>query len=165
MGLYIAIFIIVALIVYSLKDVLSNADMPAWTNMVITALILFTVILSIFLILHRRAMSEDKTIVRPKQEQAQTENKEAQEAAPAPEQDPAALAPDQDSKLLLAEEYLIMEDYYKRNFPKLNSYDSAANYIMQKYSLTQEDWSHFLDEAAQNEYFKKAKEKMQSEVK
>ncbi len=167
MGLYIAIIIIAVLIVYSLKDVFSSADAPAWSNMVITGLILFTVILSIFLILHYRALpsGEDKN-VKTKQEQTETEKETPEENAAAQPAAAEEISPEhQEAAVAVAQEYIIMEDYYKRNSPELNSYDKAAEYIMKKYDFSQEDWSQFLDHASKYELFKKAKEKMDSETK
>ncbi len=166
MGLYVAIIVIIILIVYSLKDVFSNADVPAWSNMVITGLILFTVILSIFLILHyRSSMGEDKNI-KAKQEQTETEKNPPEENTSATPAVTEELSPEhQEAAIAVAQEYIIMEDYYKRNSPELNSYDKAAEYIMKKYDFSQEDWSQFLDHASKYDLFKKAKEKMDAETK
>ena len=54
MGIIAASIIILALIFYAIKDLLSDRDFSAWTNMAITSLILFTVILSIFMVLNKK---------------------------------------------------------------------------------------------------------------
>ncbi len=149
MGIIAASIIILALIFYAIKDLLSDRDFSAWTNMAITSLILFTVILSIFMVLNRKdnsAPTEKKE--KPAAEQAK------QEEAQAPQEEMT----DEQAMMAIAQEYISIEDDCTKNAPKDTvCADVAANYIIGKYEFTDTEWQAFLQTAAKDNLFEKAR--------
>lgn len=149
MGILIAAVVILALIFYAIKDLLSDRDFSSWINMALTSLILFTVILSIFMILNKRDPKEEspKMVEKP--------------AATQPEpQKPVEQMTDTDIMLAIAEEYTMMEDKYKIEYPSEdNPSKMAADFIIHKYQFTPDEWNSFLEEAAKNDLFTKARAK------
>lgn len=152
MGTLIAAIIILALIFYALKDLLSDRDFSAWTNMALTSLILFTVILSIFMILNKSENKAKGEAQPVKQEEAQGQ----------PEgQVPAATMSDGDIMLAIAEEYILVEEDYKKSFPGDPKHEEiATNFIINKYGFTPEEWQSFLSDAAENDLFAQARAKI-----
>ncbi len=151
MGILIAAVIILALIFYAIKDLLSDRDFSSWINMALTSLILFTVILSIFMILNKRD-PKDQT-AKPVEKPAATQ----QQNIP---QKPVEQMSDSDIMLAIAEEYTMMEDKYKIEYPsEPNPSKMAADFIIGKYQFSPEEWNSFLEEAAKNDLFTKARAK------
>jgi hypothetical protein len=155
MGMFFAVAIIIVLIFYALKDLLVEKDFSAWTNIALTSLILFTVILSIFMILHKEPQTPDAHGPKPA-----AETTAAEQPAGAQEEIPVEDMTDEQIRAALAREYVTVEEDYKKNNPKAkDSADVAANYIKNKYKLTEEEWAGFLADATAEGLFDKAREK------
>lgn len=150
MGIIAASIIILALIFYAIKDLLSDRDFSAWTNMAITSLILFTVILSIFMVLNKRDdAAADK---KDKAEQAQEASSEENSQAPQEEMT------DEQAMMAIAQEYISIEDDCTKNAPKDTvCADVASHYIISKYEFTDTEWQAFLQTAAKDNLFEKAR--------
>jgi hypothetical protein len=148
MGIFISVVIIVALIFYASKELLFEKDLPAWTNIALTALILFTVILSIFMLLHK-----------PYDPDAQKKPSAQESAIPQPAE-PEPKMSDEEIMLAIAQEYMAAEEQYRLLNP--NATDSekiAKDYIINKYEFTETEWETFLQDAQKNRLFEKAREK------
>lgn len=151
MGTLIAAVIIIALIFYALKDLLADKDFSAWTNIALTALILFTVILSIFMILHKPSDFRDASgHQQPQQE----------EAAPAPQTPEEKAAQEQRAKEVVAEEYVVLvRDCEENAAPGTDCAQNAKEIIIKKYGLDQDEWDAFYKEATDTGLFDKARQK------
>lgn len=150
MGIIAASIIILALIFYAIKDLLSDRDFSAWTNMAITSLILFTVILSIFMVLNKK---EDAMATEKKEKQVATE-----EAANEDTQAPQEEMTDEQAMMAIAQEYISIEDDCNKNAPKDTvCADVASKYIISKYEFTDTEWQAFLQTAAKDNLFEKAR--------
>lgn len=161
MGVFIAVVIILVLILYSIKDLLAEKDLSLWINMALTSLVLFTVILSIFMILHKGTTENlpgegyDKN--KPAAESADN-NKQKSSSAPAEEQS------DEEVLLEIAEEYVLIEDDYKKRNPEAtDAGEVASNYIKQKYQFTDEEWDNFMKQAEEKQLFDKARQKINAD--
>lgn len=158
MGVLIAAVIIIALIFYALKDLLADKDFSAWTNIALTSLILFTVILSIFMILHKPYSSSTRGAATPEQAQQETTAQNTQPLQP--QNNNVEDMSNEQVMSAIAEEYVKIEDEYKKEVP--NAKDSAqvaSNYIMSKYNFTAEDWNDFLQYSARHDLIAKARAK------
>ena len=146
-GTLIAAIIIIALIFYALKDLVADKDFSAWTNIALTSLILFTVILSIFMILHKPA---DNYAARP--------SGAVREGESAPQK--PALSPEEEEEAAkegLASEYVIIEDDCKKNMPGTDCAQYTADFLIKQYNFTKEEWSAFMQTAAENNLFEQAR--------
>ncbi len=149
MGIIAASIIILALIFYAIKDLLSDRDFSAWTNMAITSLILFTVILSIFMVLNKR--DESSADKKDKTEQTEAASAEGTEA-------PQEEITDEQAMMAIAQEYISIEDDCLKNAPKDTvCADVASHYIIGKYEFTDTEWQAFLQTAAKDNLFDKAR--------
>ena len=157
MGTLIAAVIIIALIFYALKDLLADKDFSAWTNIALTALILFTVILSIVMILHKPSNLTDAP---GHQQPAQQE-----ESAPAAPQTPEErAAQEQRAKEVVAEEYVVLvRDCEENAAPGTDCAQNAKELIIKKYGLDQDEWDAFYREAADTGLFDQARQKQNIE--
>ena len=146
MGTLIAVVIIIALIFYALKDLLADKDFSAWTNIALTSLILFTVILSIFMIMHKPADYKPQPKQTPAAAREQTpEEKAAEEKA---------------AKERVAAEYVLIEQVCKEEAPAgTDCPKTAADVIIKKYNLEQPEWEAFNREAQAEGLFEKARAK------
>ena len=152
MGIFISAIIIVALIFYASKELLIEKDLPSWTNIALTALILFTVILSIYMILRKPYDAEKAQAKTAPQQQTSVQQ---------PPVTPVEEMTDDDIMLAIAEEYLLAQDQYKLINPNATDSDKVAtDFIVKKYDLTPEEWQTFLQDAAKNDLFTKARRKI-----
>ena len=162
MGVFIAVIIILVLILYAIKDLLAEKDLSLWINIALTALVLFTVILSIFMILHKgtRENLPGEGYDKNKPAATETADKNKQNSAPAPEQEQS----DEEVLLEIAEEYVLIEDdYQKRNPEATDAGEVASNYIKQKYQFTDEEWDNFMKQAEEKQLFDKARQKIKAD--
>lgn len=153
MGTIAASFIILALIIYALKDLFGDKDLSSWTNMAITALILFTVILSIFMVLNKKedGISDKK----PKTTEETSSTPQLNKSA-TPE---ASEMTDDEAMMAIAKEYISIKDDCSKNppQPKADCDEVASKYITGKYNFTKDEWESFLQTAQQENLFDKAR--------
>ncbi len=153
MGVFIAVIIILVLMLYAVKDLLAEKDFSSWINIALTSLILFTVILSIFMILNKGdgVSNQNGSKSKPAAEEVQGE-------------EPAEEASEEEIVLDIAEEYILIEkDYKARNPEATDSAEVATNYIKQKYNFTNAEWEEFMSYANANDSFTKAQKKINGE--
>ena len=158
MGVFIAVIIILILLLYAMKDLIWERDLSLWVQILLTALILFTVILSIFMILHKGTKEnlpgEGGAYDRDKPAAVETDKRKQEQ----PKAEPVQEQSDEEVMLAIAEEYVLIEDNYKKSNP-----DVASNYIKQKYQFTDEEWNNFMKHAEDNGLFDKARQKINAE--
>lgn len=193
LGPIIAAIIIIILIIYAAFPFLETKGFKGWANIALTSLILFTVIVTLFVVLgHRKGQNitfksipaiAEETATRQealeqkqqKQEQPaktqenQEEEQEEEESQQSQANQSASSKPqqevdydsmtDEDVSLLIAKEYLEAEEYYK-NQGDSDYQQKAAQQIIDKYNLTEEDWQTFLENAAMYDSFNQAKKEM-----
>lgn len=153
MGVFIAVIIILGLVLYSIKDLLAEKDFSSWINIALTSLILFTVILSIFIILNKGdgVSNPSSSKTKPSAEEVKTETPEEEKS-------------DEEVMMEIAEEYTLIENDYKtRNPDATDSEEVASGVIKEKYGFTDEEWSHFMEHAKANDLFTKAQKKINGE--
>ena len=172
-----AAIIIILLIIYAAFPFLSNQHFKGWANIALTSLILFTVIVTLFVILGNRkgqtitlrsipTMAEEAaTREQEKQEKQSVAQEQTQEEASAEDQKPVAQKVDADeisdeeALMAIAKEYLEAEEAFKAQGDK-DYQQKAAQQIIDRYDFTQEDWQTFLEDAARYDLFNKAKAEM-----
>lgn len=150
MGVFIAVIIILVLVLYAVKDLLAEKDFASWINIALTSLVLFTVILSIFMILNKGEKTNNTT--------SGENNKPAAEAV---QEKPVEEKSDEEVMLEIAEEYTLIENDYRKSNPDAEDYEEVASkYIKQKYGFTDEEWSSFMQHAKESGLFEKARKKI-----
>lgn len=190
LGPIIAAIIIIILIIYAAFPFLETKGFKGWANIALTSLILFTVIVTLFVVLgHRKGQNitfksipaiaeetatrqealEQKTRPQSQPIQNQKEAQEEEESQQSQANQSASSKPqqevdydsmtDEDVSLLIAKEYLEAEEYYK-NQGDSDYQQKAAQQIIDKYNLTEEDWQTFLENAAMYDSFNQAKKEM-----
>ena len=164
----IAAIIIILLIIYAAFPLLSNKDFNGWANIALTALILFTVILTLFVILGQRKgqrftirtipSTQEETINSQENPALKTGAAAGQTFQDNKTQEPQEIS-DEEALMAITKEYLQAEETYKAQGDK-NYQQKAAQQIIDRYDFTQEDWQTFLEDAARYDLFNKAKEEM-----
>ena len=174
-----AAIIIILLIIYAAYPLLINKDFHGWANIALTALILFTVIVTLFVILgHQKGnrisfksipnmateetantpqeQEEEQTALPEKETPAQTE---ATEETAKKTSNPEEIS-DEEALMIIAQEYVEAEEAFKAKGDK-DYQQKAAQQIIDRYDFTTEDWQTFLEDAAKYDLFNKVKEDMQ----
>ena len=154
MGVFIAVIIILVLVLYAVKDLLGEKDMSFWINTALTSLVLFTVILSIFMILNKGGNTPSAATPqsKPAAEQVSEEEKPIEEKS------------DEEVMLEIAEEYTLIEDDYRKRNPEATDYEEvSSNYIKQKYGFTDDEWSNFMTHAKESGLFDQARQKIKGD--
>ncbi|MBR4507875.1 MAG: hypothetical protein IKP23_00135 [Elusimicrobiaceae bacterium] len=171
-----AAIIIILLIIYAAYPLLISKEFHGWANIALTALILFTVIVVLFVILgHQKGNRiHFKTIphvveeaTAPKQneqeqqvtqnEQTTTQNQETsvQTENTAPAANPEEIT-DEEALMIIAREYVEAEEAFKAKGDS-DYQQKAAQQIIDRYDFTNEDWQTFLEDAARYDLFNKVK--------
>lgn len=154
MGVFIAVIIILVLVLYAVKDLLGEKDMSFWINTALTSLVLFTVILSIFIILNKGDKGPSVAVIQ---------NKPAEERLPEAEK-PIEEKSDEEVMLEIAVEYTLIEDDYKKRNPEAADYEEvSSNYIKQKYGFTDDEWSNFMIHAKESGLLDQARQKIKGD--
>jgi hypothetical protein len=162
----IAAIIIILLIIYAAYPFLSNKDFHGWANIVLTALILFTVIITLFVILGNRKGDKISFKTIP-QIQEETRTKETEEPQPSVVKQEPSKTPEDDLEniteeealMVITKEYVQAEEAFKAQGDS-DYQQKAAQQIIDRYKFTPEEWQSFLEEAARYDLFNKAKEEM-----
>lgn len=173
-----AAIIIILLIIYAAYPLLSNKDFHGWASIALTALILFTVIITLFVILGNRkgqhiSLKPIPTVVQetnktnePNQKQEPEVKKEepikqtnttGETVKPATETEEEMS--DEEALMSITKEYLEAEEAFKAQGEK-DYQQKAAQQIIDRYELTEEEWQMFLQDAAKYDLFNRAKAEM-----
>lgn len=171
-----AAIIIILLIIYAAYPLLISKEFHGWANIALTALILFTVIVVLFVILgHQKGnrihfktiptMHEETTIDNSQEKEQATEKTPLQEekatketATEVQKVNPEEIS-DEEALMMIAKEYIEAEEAFKAQGDK-DYQQKAAQQIIDRYDFTQEDWQTFLEDAAKYDLFNKAKAEM-----
>ncbi len=165
MGSVIGVILVIAILFYVLKTLLNETDYQSWLNILLVTVILFTVVLSIFMILNKvgNTNGQNKTSITKEQKlqekQPNTENtanKEILKQKDIGNQKEISEMSDEELSIVIAENYLTLKREYEQQNNGADGSAYAANQIIEEYSLTQEEWDDFYKKAQQNGYFKKA---------
>ena len=163
-----AAIIIILLIIYAAYPLLSNKDFHGWANIALTALILFTVIVTLFVILGNRKgqhislkpiPSIQETTTKEEDNNKQTVKQEEQGNPTPIQEDKEEEMTEEDALLAITREYLEAEEAFKAQGDK-DYQQKAAQQIIDRYDFTEEDWQNFLEDAAKYDLFNKVKEEM-----
>ena len=155
-GLIIAVILILFLILYVLKSIFNDTDFQTWLNILIITVILFTVILSIYIILNRVKATDNPTAPKIKTEQSveekPTEEKSVEEMS------------DDELSLTLAKEYLTLKADYEKQHVDEDGTPYAETKMMDEYGLTKEEWHALYEKFAQNGYLDRAAKELNMNV-
>ena len=153
-GLILAIILIIALILFVLKIILDYTDFQTWVNILIITIILFTVILSIYIILSKVNVIDQpsKTPINVEQTKEDTTKPERHKA---PEKDISEMS-DEELSIMIAEQYLTLKTDYEKQHEGENGADYARQQIINEYNLTEEEWNALYDRFVQKGYLDKA---------
>ncbi len=153
-GLLVAVILIIALILFVLKIILNHTDFQTWVNILIITIILFTVVLSVYIIL-----SKVNVIDQPSKTPIKTEQTIEETTKPtkhkAPEKDISEMS-DEELSIMIAENYLTLKTDYEKQHEGEDGADYAKKQIMDEYGLTEEEWQALYDKFVQNGYLDKA---------
>lgn len=153
-GLIIGIILIIALILFVLKIILDHTDFQTWVNILIITIILFTVILSIYII-----WSKVNVIDQPSKTPIKTEQTKDDQTKPekheTTEKDISEMS-DEELSIMIAEKYLTLKVDYEKQHEGENGADYAKQQIMNEYGLTEEEWNALYDRFVQKGYLDKA---------
>ena len=153
-GLILAIILIIALILFVLKIILDYTDFQTWINILIITIILFTVVLSIYIILSKVNVIDQPSKTPINVEQT-TEDSTKPERHQAQQKDVSEMT-DEELSIMIAEKYLTLKVDYEKQHEGENGADYAKKSIMDEYDLTEEEWNALYDRFVQQGYLDKA---------
>lgn len=174
-GLIIAVIIILIIVVYVLKSIFEETDYQTWLNIALVTVILFTIILSIYMILNRASdeskrpnppaakqeqqiEEQDKNNIEGPKEQAKDEAKPEKQNKPVSTEEMT----DEELSISIAENFLTLKKSYEALNDGKDGGIYAANKIIQEYDLTKDEWDDFYKKAVQNGYFKQAENNLKA---
>ena len=161
MGLFLAILVIILLILFVLKIIFEHTDFQTWLNILIVTIILFTVILSIYIVLSkvRTAGTPAKTQVTKEE----TLDRKSTKPQAIPQKDVAEMS-DEELSVMLAEKYLTLKTDYEKQHEGEDGADYAKQQIMNEYDLLEEEWEALYDKFVQNGYLDKAAKNLNLDI-
>lgn len=156
-GLFLAILLIILLILFVLKIIFEHTDFQTWLNILIITIILFTVILSIYILLRKANVIESPSKAQVTKEE--TLEKKSSKPKAHPQKDISEMS-DEELSSLLSEEYLTYKTDYEKQHEGEDGTDYARQQIMEKYGLTEEEWDELYKKFVQEGYLDKAAQKL-----
>jgi hypothetical protein len=145
MGTFIAVIIIIALIFYALRDLLIDRDFSVWTNIALTSLILFTVILSIFMILHKQPAPDDPRV--------ETEKEKAPVQTSTEEQG----LTEEEVLMDMADRYAVIENDCIKNNAGADCAGFTNDFLKKAYDLSDEDFDGLMGDPNFSDLLQKAR--------
>ncbi len=152
-GLFLAILLIILLILFVLKIIFEHTDFQTWLNILIITVILFTVILSIYILL--RKVNVVGTPSKAQVTKEETLDKKSTKPTARPQKDISEMT-DEEISLMLAEKYLTYKIDYEKQHNGEEGADYAKQKIMEEYDLTEEEWNALYEKFVQEGYLDKA---------
>lgn len=153
-GLLLAVLLIILLILFVLKIIFNHTDFQTWLNILIVTVILFTVILSIYILLSKVNIVNPSTKTTVTKEE--TLDKKSDKPAAHKQQKDIAEMSDEELSIMIAEKYLILKTDYEQQHEGEDGAEYAKQQIMEEYGLTEEEWDALYDKFVQNGYLDKA---------
>ena len=173
MGLIVTVIIVLAILIYVLKNIFEQTDYQTWLNIALITIILLTIVLSIFMILNKANNDASKQNRTPAaQEQTLKENKpkatkntkdNSQDIEITPQKEISEMS-DEELYIVIAENYLTLKADYEKQNKGADGGTYAANKIIEEYGLTQEEWDDFYKKSVENGYFKKAEANLKKQT-
>ena len=154
-GLFLAVLIIILLILFVLKIIFDHTDFQTWLNILIITVILFTVVLSIYIILSKVNVNKTPVKTPVAKEETLKEKKNTKPAAIKQEKDIAEMS-DEELSIMIAEKYLTLKTDYEKQHEGEDGTEYAQKQIMEEYGLTEEEWADLYEKFVQNGYLDKA---------
>lgn len=162
MGLFLAILVIILLILFVLKIIFNHTDFQTWLNILIVTVILFTVVLSIYIILSKVHTANDSAKTQVTKEET-LDKKSTKPAAIKPQKDVAEMT-DEELSVMLAEKYLTYKTDYEKQHEDGDGAAYAKQQIMEEYDLTEEQWAALYDSFVQNGYLDQAAKNLNLDI-
>jgi len=162
MGLFLAILVIILLILFVLKIIFNHTDFQTWLNILIVTVILFTVVLSIYIILSKVHTANDPAKTQVTKEET-LDKKSTKPAAIKPKKDVAEMT-DEELSVMLAEKYLTYKTDYEKQHEDGDGAAYAKQKIMEEYDLTEEQWNALYDSFVQNGYLDQAAKNLNLDI-
>ncbi|MBO7605711.1 MAG: hypothetical protein J6S61_04535 [Elusimicrobiaceae bacterium] len=152
-GLFLAILLIILLILFVLKIIFDHTDFQTWLNILIVTVILFTVVLSVYIILSK--VNTTSKPVKTKVTKEETLEKKSKKPEAKPQKDVSEMS-DEELSIMIAEKYLTLKTDYEKQHKGEDSVEYAKQQIMDEYGLTEEEWEALYNKFVQNGYLDKA---------
>ena len=111
-GLFLAVLLIILLILFVLKLIFDHTDFQTWLNILIVTVILFTVVLSIYIILSKVNVKTDKP-AKTQITKEETLEKKSKKPEAKPQKDVAEMS-DEELSIMIAEKYLTLKTDYEK---------------------------------------------------
>ena len=153
-GLLLAVLLIILLILFVLKLIFDHTDFQTWLNILIVTVILFTVILSVYILLNKANVINTPNKAQVTKEET-LDKKSTKPTAFKPQKDVAEMS-DEELSIMIAEKYLTLKTDYEKQHDGEDGADYAKHQIMEEYGLTEEEWDALYDKFVQNGYLDKA---------
>jgi len=150
-GLFLAVLLIILLILFVLKIIFEHTDFQTWLNILIITVILFTVILSVYILLRKADIT-----TTPKAQVTKEETLDEKSKKPQAIQKDVSEMTDEELSIMIAEKYLTLKTDYEKQHEGEDGAAYAKQQIMNEYELTEEEWDALYDKFVQNGYLDKA---------
>ena len=135
-----------------LKIIFDHTDFQTWLNILIITVILFTVILSVYILLRKVNVTTSSKAQVTKEETLDRKYKKPQAI---PQKDISEMT-DEELSIMIAEKYLTLKTDYEKQHEGEDGADYAKQQLMDEYDLTEEEWDALYDKFVQNGYLDKA---------
>ncbi len=160
-GLFLAVLLIILLILFALRIIYNHTDFQTWLNILIVTVILFTVVLSIYIILSRvNNTSTPKTQITKEE----SLNKKSKKPAAVKTQKDVSEMSDEELSIMIAEKYLTLKTDYEKQHEGEDGTNYAKQQIMEEYGLTEEEWNALYEKFVQNGYLDKAAQNLNLDI-
>ena len=151
-GLFLAVLLIIFLILFVLKIISEHTDFQTWLNILIITVILFTVILSIYILLRKVNITTSPKAQVTKEE---TLDKKSKKPQAIPQKDVSEMT-DEELSIMIAEKYLTLKTDYEKQHEGEDGADYAKQQIIDEYELSEEEWEALYQKFVQEGYLDKA---------
>lgn len=160
-GLFLAVLLIILLILFVLKIIFDHTDFQTWLNILIVTVILFTVVLSIYIILSK--VHTTTAPVKTQITKEETLEKKSKKPTATPQKDVSEMS-DEELSIMLAEKYLTFKTDYEKQHEGEDGTDYAKQQIMEEYGLTEQEWNALYEKFVQNGYLDKAAQNLNLDI-
>lgn len=159
-GLFLAVLLIILLILFVLRIIFNHTDFQTWLNILIITVILFTVILSVYILLRKVNITTSPKTQVTKEE---TLDKKSKKPEAKPQKDVSEMT-DEELAIMIAEKYLTLKIDYEKQHEGEDGADYAKQQIIDEYGLTEEEWDALYDRFVQNGYLDTAAQNLNLDI-
>ncbi|MBO4707301.1 MAG: hypothetical protein J5594_01920 [Elusimicrobiaceae bacterium] len=161
-GLFLAVLLIILLILFVLRIIYNHTDFQTWLNILIVTVILFTVVLSIYIILSK--VNTTNTPVKTQITKEESLDKKSKKPTAVKTQKDVSEMSDEELSIMIAEKYLTLKTDYEKQHNGEDGTDYAKQQIMKEYDLTEEEWNALYEKFVQNGYLDKAAQNLNLDI-